>query len=140
MSNGQQKAQQYADRVQKWIAERDAHGDYPEYERSNKVNRAALCDELDFSRSVVNQNPAVKAALAEAEKRWYGEKELDTKAHEAARERSEKRANQRSADVSKLEDVIAKLKAENSTLRKQLERYSAMDEVIQKTGMAPRSC
>lgn len=136
----QQKAQQYADRVQKWIAERDAHGDYPEYERSNKVNRAALCDELDFSRSVVNQNPAVKAALAEAEERWYAVREQDNKAHEAARERSEKRANQRSADVSKLEDQVAELKAQNSELRKQLKRYAAMDEVIQKTGLAPRPC
>lgn len=138
MSSRRQLAQAYAGRVEQWIAERDQCGDYLEYERNGKVNRGALCAELDFSRSVVNQNPAVKAALTSAEQRWFGGGQADTWAHEAARERSEKRAAQRASDVSRLEDEVAKLKAENALLRKQLERYAAMDAVIQQTGLAPR--
>lgn len=138
MSSRRELAQEYAERVGQWIAERDQCGDYREYERGGKVNRGALCAELDFSRSVINQNPAVKAALASAEQRWFGGSQEDTQAHEAARERSEKRAAQRASDVSRLEDEVAKLKAENALLRKQLERYAAMDAVIQQTGLAPR--
>ncbi|MCH8479707.1 MAG: DUF6262 family protein [Wenzhouxiangella sp.] len=138
MSSRRELAKEYAERVDQWIAERDQSSDYLEYERSGKVNRGALCAELDFSRSVVNQNPAVKAALASAEQRWFGGCLEDTQAHEAARERSEKRAAQRALDVSRLEDEVAKLKAENALLRKQLERYAAMDAVIQQTGLAPR--
>ncbi|WP_261844257.1 DUF6262 family protein [Aliamphritea ceti] len=139
--NGKQKGKLYAERVENWIAQRDKAGDFHEYNNGGKINRAALCAELDFSRSVTTQNLTVRDFLDKAEKRWFGEKEkTDSKAHEAARERSEKRANQRASEVSKLEDEIAKLKAENATLRKQLERFSAIDEVIQQTGMAPRSC
>lgn len=138
MSSRRKLAQEYAERVNQWIAERDLCGEYLEYERGGKINRGALCAELDFSRSVINQNPAVKAALASAEQRWFGGSQEDTQAHEAARERSEKRAAQRASDVNRLEDEVAKLKAENALLRKQLERYAAMDAVIQQTGLAPR--
>ena len=138
MSSRRELAQEYAERVDRWIAERDLCGDYLEYERGGKINRGALCAELDFSRSVINQNPAVRAALASAEQRWFGGSQEDTQAHEAARERSEKRAAQRASDVSRLEDEDAKLKAENALLRKQLERYAAIDAVIQQTGLAPR--
>lgn len=138
MANGQETGQQYAQRVQQWIAERDAVGDYVEYERAGKINRAALCAELDFGRSVVTQNPIVRECLAEAEGRWFGNKEQDSKAHAAARERSEKRVAQTNADISKLQDEVAKLKAQNSILRRQLEKYEAMDAVIRSTGIAPR--
>lgn len=138
MSSRRQLAKEYAERVSKWISERDLYGDYSEYERGGKVNRGALCAELDFSRSVINQNPAVKAALAEAEKRWFGDNHSDAKALKAALGRSEKRAEQRISDVNRLEDQIAKLKAENTLLRRQLERYAAMDAVIQQTGLVPR--
>lgn len=138
MSSRRELAQEYTKRVDQWISERDQCGDYREYERGGKVNRGVLCAELDFSRSVINQNPAVKAALTSAEQRWFGGDQQDTQAHEAARERSEKRAAQRASDVSRLEDEIAKLKAENALLRKQLERYAAIDAVIQQTGLAPR--
>ncbi|MEI8353955.1 MAG: hypothetical protein WCG22_05545 [Lentisphaerota bacterium] len=138
MSSRRELAQEYAQRVVQWIAERDRRGDHAEYERDGRINRGALCAELDFGRSVLTQNPAVKAALAEAEARWFERRQVDIEAHEAARERAEKRVAERSADVSKLEDELARLKAENALLRRQLERYEAMDEVIRQTGMAPR--
>ncbi|GHE73627.1 hypothetical protein GCM10019059_36480 [Camelimonas fluminis] len=140
MSSRRELALEYVKRVKRWISERDQCGDYREYQRSGKVNRGALCAELDFSRSVINQNPAVKAALISAEQRWFAGDQQNTQAHEAALERSEKRVAQHASDISRLEDQIAKLKAENTFLRKQLERYAAMDAVIQQTGVAPRLC
>lgn len=138
MSSGQQKAQENVQRLTQWIAERDQQGDFNEYERQGKINRQALCSELDFSRSVVTQNPRVKKLLGEAESRWFNHKQQDSKAHEAARERSEKRVAEVNADVSRLQDEIARLKAENAALRRTLEKYAAMDEIIQSTGYAPR--
>jgi len=138
MANGQQKAQQNIAKITQWISERDSMKDYGEYERQGKINRQALCAELDFGRSVIAQNPTVKKLLSEAEARWFNTKEVDAKAHDAARERSEKRVAQSNADKSKLLDEVAKLKAENAALKLQLKKYAAMDEIIQQTGMFPR--
>lgn len=136
--NNQQIGEVYAQKVEKWIKDRNDSQDFMEYRNGKKINRSALIAELDFSRSVVNQNKEVKRLLSEAEKEWYGSQEdEDTAAHQAARERSEKKASQRNTEISKLEDEIAKLKAENAALRKQLYRFEAMEEVIQKTGMSP---
>ncbi|WP_415912786.1 hypothetical protein [Neptuniibacter sp. QD37_11] len=138
MANGKEQGQENALLVQQWITERDAIGDYVEYERNGKVNRAALCSELGFGRSVVTQNPAVKQLLIEAETRWYGTEDQDTKAHDAARNRSEQRVAQTNRTINKLEDKLAEALAENSVLRERLERYEAMDAIIQSTGRAPR--
>lgn len=137
-SSNAQKAKENAEKLTAWIAERDAQQDFVEYERQGKINRQALCEELDFSRSVVTQNPAVKQLIADAEARWYDTQLLDSKAHDAARERSEKRVAQTNADVSLLQDELAKLKAENAALKRALQKYAAMDEVIQATGYSPR--
>jgi len=138
MSNGQQKAQENVQRLTTWITERNIQKDFGEYERQGKINRQALCAELDFSRSVVNQNPTVRALIEEAESLWYGAKEQDKKAHEAARERSEKRVAKTNMEVSRLMDELARVKAENSELKARLRKYAAMEQVMQQTGMLPR--
>lgn len=137
-SSGQQKAQEYAQRVGAWIAHREAANDFLEYERNGKINRQALCAELDFGRSVVSQNPAVRAELEDAEQRWYGAKQNDVKAHQAAVERSERRVAKSNNDVNKLLDQIAKLSAENALLRRQLSKYEVMSEILAETGFVPR--
>lgn len=134
--SGKQKAEANVKAVEKWIADRDEANDFNEYERQGKINRGALCSELDIARSVTNQNPAVKQLIAEAEKRWYDRPAEDIKSLKAASERYEKRVAVASSEISKLTDEIAKLKAENSELKRQLERYAAMDEVIKSTGLA----
>jgi uncharacterized protein YdcH (DUF465 family) len=39
------------------------------------------------------------------------------------------------SDNSRLLDELAKLKAENTLLKRQLEKYAAMDEIIKTTGL-----
>jgi len=53
VSSGQQKAQEYAQRVGAWIAQREAANDFLEYERNGKINRQALCAELDVNRHAI---------------------------------------------------------------------------------------
>ncbi|MDN3558201.1 DUF6262 family protein [Halomonas maura] len=138
MSNGQAKGQENLQAVKQWIAERDALADYGEYERRGIVNRSALFEELNISRSTYGSNPQIRALIEDADVRWYGNKEVDTKAHKAARERSEKKAAATNAEISKLMDQIVKLKAENAQLKRENEKYSAMKEVLLETGYQPR--
>ena len=134
----QERAQQNIAAIEAWIAERDANGDFGEYANGKKVNRKVLASELDCARSVFAQNPTVKALLRDAETRWYGKTPEDSASLEASRDRAEKRSADASSQVSKLTDEVARLKAENYTLRRELERYDAMREVIEKTGLLPR--
>lgn len=138
MSNGVQKGKDNALAVQQWIAERDATGDYGEYERRGIINRSALFDELGIPRSSMGSNDQIRQMIEAADVRWFGEKEADTKAHKAARERSEKRVASTNAEVSKLMDQIVKLKAENAQLKRENEKYAAMKEVLLETGYQPR--
>jgi len=137
MANGRELAQEYVQRVTAWIAEREQQNDYAEYERAGKVNRAALCAELDFGRSVLAQNPVVKEALTEAERRWFGGDEETKAGHEAARVRAERSAAPVSQTASKLQDDVARLKAENQLLRKRLAKYEILAEVLAETGRMP---
>lgn len=138
MSNGQAKGQENLQAVQQWVAERDALGDYGEYERRGIVNRSALFAELNISRSTYGSNAEIRKLIEDADEKWYGRKEVDAKAHKAARERSEKKAALTNAEVSKLMDQVVKLKAENAQLKRENEKYAAMKDVLCETGHLPR--
>ena len=138
MASGKQLGKDHADRVRAWIAERDAIGDCLEYERGGKVNRTALCAELDFARSVTIQNPAVRASLLEAEGRWYGIRQAGTAAQDAARERAEHRSVRLQRALNQALDENARLKSEISLLREKLKKYGVLDEMLAETGRIPR--
>ena len=138
MASGRDVARLYADRVRQWIAERDGLQDFMEYERGGKVNRAALCAELDFGRSVVSQNPAVRRALSMAEERWYGSR-ISALAGDAARERAERRSTRVQRALGNAREQIAGLKAENVLLRQRLGKYEALEEILVETGRLPRT-
>ena len=139
MASGRELSKEYAVRVKAWIAERDTAQDYLDYERGGKVNRAELCAELDFGRSVVSQNPLVRESLREAERRWYDPRKTSRQAHEAARERAESKASRTNRELSNALDEAAKLKAENALLRKRLAKYEALEEILIETGRMPRA-
>lgn len=139
MASGRELAKDYAARVKAWVVERDGAQDYHDYERDGKINRAELCAELDFGRSVVSQNPAVRECLQEAESRWYEPREMNRQAHEAARNRAESKSYRTSRDLSKALDDVAKLQAENVLLRKRLQKYVTLEEVLIETGRMPRA-
>ena len=140
MPSGRKLAEEYAARVENWIAERDAIGDYAEYERDRKVNRTALCAELDFGRSVLTQNPSVRAQLLEAERRWFGTRQPDTNgSHDAARERAELKSTRISRELRTALDENARLRAENTLLRQRLRKYETLEQILTETGRLPRT-
>ena len=71
--SNRQIAERNVQRFKDWIAERDVAGDWSDYVRSNKLNRAEIADECGFARSVLQQNPMVKAELESLEERLRGQ-------------------------------------------------------------------
>jgi len=141
MPSGQQLAQEYFEIVQNWIAERNAMQDFQEYERRGAINKTVLSQELGIGKSAFRQNPRIKAALEEAESRWFPKKEKtdeekakDNKAKEEALDRSESRLSASRSELSKVLDENAKLRAENSDLKRKLERFEEMQSIISETG------
>lgn len=65
MANGQQLAAANLERFESWSAEREVTGDWAEYIRQGQLNRTEGDVECGFAKSVLRQNPAVKAALEE---------------------------------------------------------------------------
>lgn len=128
--NGQQLAAENVARVEEWIRERTACRDWHECEYNGRVNRRALAEELDFARSVCTQNLAVRSLLEAAEQLWFGSGSQDRAAHEAARERAEKRSGREAAANSQLVRRIAELEAQVYELRKQLAAFKRQQELV----------
>lgn len=128
--NGQQVAQENIQKVETWIHERNQHRDWHEYEFNNRIKRRALAQELDFAYSVCTQNKAVRKLLEDAEELWFAPRVIEKDAHEAARERAEKRSGKLSSDNSELVQRNAELEAENRRLQRELNAYKEMESLV----------
>lgn len=129
--NGQQIAQENLERVKSWIEERNNQRDWHEYAHNNRINRRVLAQELDFAKSVCTQNQAVRALLEEADALWFNAEQVDRAAHEAARERAERRSSQAASSNNALTQRVAELEAENRQLRRELEAYKKQQALIE---------
>ena len=150
MANGQQLAAENLKRFESWSKEREAAGDWADYIRQGQLNRTEVAAECGFAKSVLRQNPAVKAALEALESRLRaegslphgkGEKSPQTQ-DEAASASVERRIvtlNNRSEQrVKALEEQNAALRAEVLELREQLKRYQMIDDHLAQTGRMVR--
>ena len=68
------------------------------------------------------------------EGRWRSHSEDCKEVFKMASGRSERRSAKVTTGNSKLLDELAKLKAENALLKRQLQKYAVIDEVILSTG------
>jgi hypothetical protein len=144
--SNQDRSKEIAQLVRNWIAEREAHGDYPEWIQTSGptalkgVKRKELAEALGVSKTSLNENES-SAELRNAEFRWcweYREKQETSKAANAELKRArsgEKNAQKR---ASSLEGDNSALKAENRLLRNRLAKWEAIDRVLQETARAPR--
>lgn len=127
-SNGIQEAKANVAFVKQWIAERNAHRDWEEYAYAGRINRSAVAAELGIAKSVMTQNPKVRALIEAQDKIWF---ESEALSHEAAHERAEKRTQDVSATNNQLTRRIAELEVEVRQLRKQLAKHQTLEALVQ---------
>ena len=126
-SNGIQEAEANVALVKQWINERNTHRDWDEYAYSGRINRSVLAGELGISKSVMSQNPKVKALLERQDKLWFKSEVLS---REAAHERAERATHDVSVTNSQLIRRIAELEAEVRQLLKQLEKHQSLEALV----------
>ena len=126
-ANGLQEAEANVSLVKKWIKQRNISRDWDRYAYSGRINRSALAAELGISKSVMTQNPRVKALLEDHDKRWF---KSERPCREAAYERAEKASLATSATNNQLIRRIATLEAEARQLRQQLEKYQSLESLV----------
>ena len=128
--SGQQIAQENILLVKAWIKERFSARDWHEYEYSGKINRTTLASELGIAKSVCTQNKAVRVLIEEADAIWFRDTNENKAAHEAARERIEKRSSSVSSNSNSLIQRIAELEVENRKLHQELAKYKKQQALL----------
>lgn len=113
------------------------------------LSRKEIAKECGFSKSVLDQNPRIRVALHELEAALRARGVMPP-ADAASSERSEIAASAPLREVGgqramldmerlkRLEQENASLHAENTELKRQLERYAVLHEALSLTGRVPR--
>ncbi len=127
-SNGKQEGEASAKLVTDWIKIREDRRDWDEYAYSGRINRSALAAELGVAKSVMDQNPTVKALLKAKDRLWF---ESEALSREAAHERAEKRTQDVSVTNSQNTKRIAELEVELRQLRKELAKHQSLEALVQ---------
>lgn len=150
MANGRQIAAANIAKFEAWVAERKSAGDWSDYIRGAQLNRTEIANECGFAKSVLRQNPSVKAALdsLEAELRNSGtlallKSELPPQevsgGLESVVERRINSINDRlEKRVKVLEEQNAALRAELMELREKTKRYALIEKHLTETGRMVR--
>jgi hypothetical protein len=139
--NGQEKGIDNYTVFKKWVSSKD-DSYFREMVLNGRLSRTEICRECQFARSVLTQNPRVKALLEQLEDRLRGVGILPMRV--PSDKAAPLRANgqmQSLADcerVKKLEAENAGLRAELDDLRKRLKRFEAIKDVLSETGRLPR--
>ena len=132
----QKKAAENIDLFEGWIA-RQTNADFKNLVRRGQLNRQEVAQQVGFAKSVLRQNPAVKARLErleddlrpigilpEKEQRFQEEKENKPKKYDVE-------AGQRSNDKRRLQE----LEAQCLELKAKLKRYEELSEVLTGVGI-----
>ena len=139
--SGQQKADKNLATFLSWIASK-TDADYREMVLRGQLNRKEIARECCFAKSVLLQNPRVKAALRTLEGQLRERDILPPVALPTppapVTDAPNPRAAADKARLKRLEAENAALRAELMELRGQLERYRLMDNVLSSTGRLPR--
>ncbi len=140
--SGQQKADSNVSAFVSWIATK-ADADFRNIVVRGQLSRQEIAKEIGFAKSVLLQNPRVRAALAELEANLRDRGVLPPLADSSqpppsASEPPNPRAAADKARLKRLESENAALKAELVDLRSKLERYHHLEDAFSRTGRLPR--
>ncbi len=144
-SNGQEIAKQNVIAFASWVASK-TDDDFRAMASRGVLSRKEIATECGFSKSSLDQNPRIKASLRELEEslRQRGvlplpvEKSLEEAAIPHMREPGKMRAALEAERMRRLENDNASLKAENTRLKRELEKRSVLREALVSTGRLPR--
>lgn len=146
MANGQQLAEQNFQTFCTWV-ESKTNDDFRQMVIRGGLSRREIAAQCQFSTSALNQNPRIKATLLAKEEALRLAGVLPPKVAEVGDEttlplpRLEAGTPHRSLDVERvkrLEIENASLRAENQELKRQLEKFAVLREVLSTTGRIPR--
>lgn len=145
MASGKQLAEQNYLTFEAWLASK-SDMNFRQMVSRGVLSRKEIAKECAFSKSALDQNPRIKAALRAAEDglRERGilpaleEKPLTEENLPPMRELGSQRAARDNERLKRLEQENASLRAENSELKRQLERYAVLQEALALTGRVPR--
>lgn len=139
--NGQERAEQNLVTFQSWAASQD-DGTYRDMVVRGQLSRTEIARVCGFAKSVLVQNPRVKAALKTLEDGLRARGVLPPAAAGAGDGRPLSPPNPRAgadqARLKRLEAENASLRAELTDLRETLRRYRVMDDVLGASGRLPR--
>jgi hypothetical protein len=145
MASGQQLAEQNFQAFTAWLSSRTDE-DFRQLVTRGSLSRKEIAAQCGFAVSALNQNPRIKSALLakEALLREAGVLPViasTTGDANVAPPILEPGSVRRSLDAERqrrLEQENASLRAENSQLKRDLERYAVIRDVLSTTGRLPR--
>lgn len=145
MANGKQLAEQNWQAFNTWLASK-TDADFVQMTSRGVLSRKEIATECSFSKSVLDQNPRIKAALRATEKDLRDRGILPSVAEPPNEEHTvlvmQQVSNRRTAfdreRLQRLEQENAALRAETVELKRQIERFSTLQEAISLTGRMPR--
>jgi hypothetical protein len=145
MANGQQLAEQNFQTFCSWV-ESKTNDNFRQMVVRGGLSRREIAAQCGFSTSALNQNPRIKTALFAKEESLREVGILPSKVSKvddglALQLLPASGTVSRSADaerLKRLEQENASLKAENQELKRQLEKFVVLREVLSTTGRLPR--
>lgn len=145
MANGQQIAEDNILKFTAWAASK-TDDDFRALARRGVLSRTDIAIECGFSKSALAQNPRVRDALKALEDSLRDRGVLPRQAVESdegapeihTREPSPMRAARDAERLSRLEQENASLRAEAVELKRQLSRFTILQEALAETGRLPR--
>ncbi|GAA0406187.1 VPA1267 family protein [Massilia aurea] len=145
MANGQQLAEQNFQTFCSWV-ESKTSDDFRQMVVRGGLSRREIAAQCGFSTSALNQNPRIKTALFAKEESLREVGILPSKVSKvddglALQLLPASGTVSRSVDaerLKRLEQENASLKAENQELKRQLEKFVVLREVLSTTGRLPR--
>lgn len=145
MANGQQMAEQNLLAFSAWLASK-TDDDFRQLVSRGVLSRKEIAIECGFSKSALDQNPRIKAALQATEAALRNRGVLPPAVRKAPgqeveplmREAGKQKLGLDAERLRRLEQENASLRAENGELKRQLERFTVIREALAVTGRAPR--
>jgi hypothetical protein len=146
MANGQQVAEENVQLFSVW-AKSKTDDDFRNMAIRGVLSRQDIAAECGFSKSALTQNPRIKRALKELEDSLRERNVLpplatndqkDAVLATPVRQPDSSRQARDAERLSHLERAYAAVKAENEELKRQLARFTVLQEALAETGRLPR--